>query len=106
MFTAELTRYPYRESFLISEINSHGSNLPVKEASAGINQFFDEIQLAMDNGEIKKMLPLNFLINLLSLIAYPLLTRRLFVQTLDVSDTRFEQLMHERKKMIVEILFI
>jgi len=105
MFTTELTKYPYKESFLISEINSHGFILPARDSSWGIQQFLREVKLAVDSGEIKKVLPVNFMINLLSLIAYPLLTRRLFERMLEFNDTNFETLMHERKKMIIDILF-
>jgi len=48
----------------------------------------------------------SFLVNLLSLIAYPFITRQLFVRTLDVSDSKFEHMMDERKKMIIEVLFV
>jgi TetR/AcrR family transcriptional regulator len=105
MFTTELTKYPYKESFLISEINSNDFILPANKPSEGIHQFLKEIQVAIDNGEIKKLSPINFLINILSLIAYPLLTRRLFERTLELNDTNFEELMQQRKKMIVDILF-
>ena len=70
-----------------------------------MQQFLKEVKLASDNGEIKKTLPINFLINILSLVAYPLLTRRLFERTLELSDTNFEKLMQDRKKIIVDILF-
>jgi TetR/AcrR family transcriptional regulator len=105
MFTAELTKYPYKESFLISEINAHGFSLPTKHSSPGMQQFLKEVQQAVDNGEIKKVLPINFMINMLSLVAYPLLTRRLFERMLELNDTNFEKLMQDRKQMIVDILF-
>ncbi|WP_158996345.1 TetR/AcrR family transcriptional regulator [Mucilaginibacter sp. L196] len=105
MFTAELTKYPYKESFLISEINTHGFSLPTKDSSPGMQQFLKEIKLASDNGEIKEVLPINFMINILSLVAYPLLTRRLFERMLELNDTNFEKLMQERKQMIIDILF-
>ncbi|TWJ03207.1 TetR family transcriptional regulator [Mucilaginibacter frigoritolerans] len=105
MFTAELTMYPYKESFLISEINAHGFSLPTKDSPPGMQQFLEEVKQAADNGEIKKVSPINFMINMLSLVAYPLLTRRLFERMLELDDTNFEKLMQERKKMIIDILF-
>ncbi|WP_091369381.1 TetR/AcrR family transcriptional regulator [Mucilaginibacter mallensis] len=105
MFTTELTKYPYKESFLISEINANGFSFPARDPSPGMQQFLKEIKLASDSGEIKKVLPINFMINILSLVAYPLLTRRLFEQMLELNDTNFEKLMQERKNMIIDILF-
>ena len=105
VFSTELSEYPYKETFMISEINAHGFVMPEKEPSLALQHFFKEIQQAIDRGEIRKMLPVNFMLNLLSLIAYPLLTRPLFKQMLEITDIKFEQLMHERKKIIVEMLF-
>ena len=105
VFSTELSEYPYKETFMISEINAHGFVMPEKEPSPALQYFFKEIQQAIDRGEIRKMLPVNFMLNLLSLIAYPLLTRPLFKQMLEITDIKFEQLMQERKKIIVEMLF-
>jgi TetR/AcrR family transcriptional regulator len=71
VFSADLAEYPFKESFLITEINRHGFILPMKEPSLILQQFFNETQEAMDKGEVKKMLPINFLINLFSLMSYP-----------------------------------
>ncbi|SDE05079.1 transcriptional regulator, TetR family [Mucilaginibacter pineti] len=106
VFLMELSEYPYKEAFMISEINTHGFVMPDKEPSLALKHFFKQIQEAIDRGEVKKMLPLNFMLNLFSLLAYPLLTRPLFKQMLEITDIKFEQLMHERKKIIVEMLFV
>lgn len=106
LFFAEVSEYPYRESFLISEINGHGFNFPEKEPTPVLKQFLKEIESGMEKGEIRKMIPTNFVINLFSLVAYPLLARKLFKHVLDITDDTFAQLMEERKKMIVDISFI
>jgi TetR/AcrR family transcriptional regulator len=104
VFTEEISRYPYKESFFISEINTHGFT-PSERKHAGVERLLNDVQEAVNKGEIKQITPINFLINMLSLVAYPLLTRRLFEQTLEMNDTNFEKLMQERKKMIVDLLF-
>ena len=104
MFTDEISLYPYKESFFISEINTHGFIPPVKE-HPGFEIFFKETQEAVNKREIKQITPIDFLINILSLVAYPLLTRRLFEKTLAENNTNFTQLMQARKKMIVDLLF-
>ncbi|GGH14325.1 TetR/AcrR family transcriptional regulator [Mucilaginibacter phyllosphaerae] len=106
VFFIELNKYPYKESFMISEINSQSFVMPDDRHSAALEPFFKEIKQAMDMGEVRKMLPINFVLNLFSLIAYPLLTRPLFKHMLEIPDAKFEQLMQERKKMILELLFI
>jgi TetR/AcrR family transcriptional regulator len=106
IFYTELTAYPYKESFMISEINSHGWVTPPKERSIPLQNFLKEIQTAMDEGLVKKMKPVNFIINLFSLMAYPLLTRPLFKWIFDLNDPQYEKLLTERKRMILDLLFI
>ena len=106
VFYAELTAYPYREAFLMSEINSHSWVPPTKERSTPLHEFLKEIDTAMDNGLIKRMGPVNFVINLFSLMAYPLLIRPLYKWVFDLNDPQYEKLLTERKKMIVDLLFI
>jgi len=105
VFLRELTRYPYKESFMISEINANGFVAPEKGASPALVHFFKELETAMDKGEIKKMLPINFMLNLFSLTAYPLLVRPLFKELFNINDVKFRELMTERKKVIIEMLF-
>ncbi|HWK08391.1 MAG TPA: TetR/AcrR family transcriptional regulator [Puia sp.] len=106
IFYTELTAYPYKEAFMISEINSHGWVTPPKERSIPLQNFLKEIQTAIDDGLVKKMKPVNFIINLFSLMAYPLLTRPLFKWVFDLNAPQYEKLLTERKKMIVDLLFI
>lgn len=106
VFSADVEEFPYKESFLISEINRHGFVAPEKEHSIVLEQFLKEIQQGIDSGEVKKMLPINFMINLFSLLVYPFITRQLFKQILEVTDIKFEHLMNDRKKMIIDLLFV
>ena len=39
LFYTQLSIYPYQEAFMISEINSHGFNLPHKQRSPVLNDF-------------------------------------------------------------------
>ena len=105
LFYTEFTSYPYKESFMISEINSHGYKAPPKDCSAPLSKFLKEIQKEMGKGTIKKTIPQNFVLNLFSLMAYPLLTRPLFKWVLNETDSSYDKILNERKKMIVDILF-
>jgi len=104
VFYTELTAYPYQESFMISEINSHGFVMDKKDRPEVLTHFLKEIGMEMDNGTIKKMQPVNFLLNLLSLLAYPLLTCPLFKQIFELTDKQYENLLSDRKKMIMDLL--
>jgi len=104
MFYAEVTAFPYKESFMITEINSHDFDIDKKEISPALRVFIKDIQQEMEKGTIKKMRPANFMLNLFSLLAYPLITRPLFKKLFELSDIEFERLLHDRKKMILEML--
>ncbi|MBD1394223.1 TetR/AcrR family transcriptional regulator [Mucilaginibacter glaciei] len=104
VFYNEALKFPYKEAFMISEINSHEFALKQKEAPEALKIFLQDIKKEMDNGTIKKMKPMNFMLNLFSLMAYPLLTRPLFQRTFELTDTQYETLLKDRKKMILEIL--
>ncbi len=104
-FSSEIMQYPYRETFLISEINSHISILPKKEPSGILRDFLKEIQHEMDNGTVKKMKPINFMLNIFSLMSYPQIMKPMFTQVFEINDIQYEKLLTERKKMIVDILF-
>ena len=104
LFYAEFTNYPYKESFMIGEINSNEFEVKEKERSPALQNFLKEVQQEMDQGNIKKMKPVNFMLNLFSLMAYPILTRPLFKKVFELSNPQYEKLMNDRKKMIIEIL--
>lgn len=105
LFYTQLSVYPYQEAFMISEINSHGFNLPHKQRSPVLNDFLKEIQTQMDLGVVRKMKPVNFLLNLFALMTYPILTRPLFKIVFEFSDQQYDKMVKSRKKMIIDMLF-
>jgi TetR/AcrR family transcriptional regulator len=105
VFYTQLTAYPYQESFMIAEINSNGFSIPKKEEPNVLAAFLKEIHTEMEKGVVKKMKPMNFLLNLFALMAYPLLTRPLFKIIFELDDLQYTKLLNDRKKMIVDILF-
>jgi AcrR family transcriptional regulator len=105
IFYTQLTAYPYQESFMIAEINSNAFSIPKKDGPNILAAFLKEIQAEMEKGVVKKMKPMNFLLNLFALMAYPLLTRPLFKIIFELDDLQYTKLLNERKKMIVDILF-
>jgi TetR/AcrR family transcriptional regulator len=104
MFYEEAMSYPYKESFVISEINSNEFDFNKKEKSPALHLFIKEIQQEMDKGTVKKMKPFNFMLNLFSLLAYPLITRPLFKHLFELDSAQYDRLLKDRKKMIFELL--
>ncbi|MGI8634273.1 MAG: TetR/AcrR family transcriptional regulator, partial [Segetibacter sp.] len=64
-----------------------------------------EIQREMEKGTITEMKPINFFINLFSLMAYPFVARPIYLKMFDLTDNGYTKLLVERKKGIVSMIF-
>jgi len=104
-FTEETTQYPYRQLFIITEMNRDIVLYSKRSRVNKVKNFIDEIQVEMDNGELRKMDPRQFIINLFSLMAHPLITAPLQKAIFGMNDDEYAKLMEERKELIFETIF-
>ena len=106
LFLSEHIAYPYTETFVIAEMLSH--NLDVfnlaEKGSPNIKAFLKEIDKEMKAGNIMQMSPVQFMINLFALTSHPLIIRPLNKRMFNLSDKQYNNLMNERKRLIVDIL--
>lgn len=110
VFFDYVTNAPYLQSFLINEMNCKPQSEPQLFARATstppeIRLFLNEISQEMEKGTIMKTSPENFMINLFSLISYPIIMKPLYIDFFEQSSERYEKLMIERKEMIVNMIF-
>jgi AcrR family transcriptional regulator len=72
-----LIRHPFIPAFILKEINRDPSGLFKMVVKYGINLdgIFDQIQQAMDRGEIKSMRPQHLAINVISMCVFPFAVR-------------------------------
>lgn len=105
VFLKEAMHYPYREIFVITEMNRSDVINAKKARAKKVNTFLEEVQLEMDKGNIKRMNPRHFTINLFSLMAYPLVTAPLNKILFGMNDEEYNALLEERKQLIFEIIF-
>ncbi|MGI4751607.1 MAG: TetR/AcrR family transcriptional regulator [Janthinobacterium lividum] len=105
VFLAETTLYPYRETFLVTQINCHVFMFKDTNKPHKIREFIKQIQEEMDKGNVRHMNPLHFIMNLFSLMVYPLIMAPLNKQLFDVDDEKYSQLMAERKELILAQIF-
>jgi AcrR family transcriptional regulator len=105
VFHKEAMRYPYREIFVITEMNRNDVINAKKARAEKVNTFLEEVQREMDKGNIKHMNPRHFTINLFSLMAYPLVTAPLNKILFGMNDEEYNALLEERKQLIFEIIF-
>jgi TetR/AcrR family transcriptional regulator len=109
-------KYPYLEMFLITEINRDGSN----RDGSNMNMLTapgDELRNEMlhgvgeglkeeiKKGHVPKMSAEQFIINTLSLCAYPALYKPMLQQVINMDEVGYQKMIQERKKLIMKVLF-
>jgi AcrR family transcriptional regulator len=105
LFTADKLIYPYQDTFMITEINTIGQQLISNIDTAPTRVFLNEIQKEMDKGTIEPMAPAHFLMNLFSLLSYPLIMSPVYRQLFQLTNDNFDKLLNERKAVICRVLF-
>jgi len=105
VFIEETTQYPYRQLFIITEMNRDLVLYSKRSRVNKVKSFIEEIQLEMDNGKLRKIDPRQFIINLFSLMAHPLITAPLQQAIFGMNDDEYAKLMEERKELIFETIF-
>ncbi|WP_165305012.1 TetR/AcrR family transcriptional regulator [Pedobacter sp. SYP-B3415] len=106
VYLRDMRKYPFKEAFLISEINHKDFVLKNKKKSAKLISFLDEIAAEMKKGTIRTMDPMHFLVNLFSMLSYPIIMSPLYQQLFNLSHTRYENFIDERKDIILQSIFI
>lgn len=100
--------YPYMEMYMVTHINQH--NLWEYKDDDSLRKMlpaiYEEIRHEMDQGYIKRMEPIQFLLNFISLVSFPISMRPLLQQGLDLSDETFEKILDDRKEVILSTIFI
>ena len=104
VFMNDMTAYPYQETFLITEINTAGVNLIKTIDDVPIASFLTEVEKEMNGGVIEKMDPRQFLMNLFSLLSYPLIMAPLYRQFFNIKQEEFDKLIVQRKQLIYQML--
>lgn len=105
VFLRDMIAFPYQETFLVTEINTLGKQLISDIQSGPVKHYLDEAAIEMKKGNIEKMQPAHFLMNLFSLLSYPLIMAPLYKKLFQVSDKGFKELINERGKIIISLLF-
>ena len=105
VYMKELLRYPYRESFLITEICSKNFAMREKKKSDSLAHFLLEVEAEMEKGQIKKGNPIQFMFNLFALMAFPVIMTPLYQKLLDLSAAEYSALIVDRKQLILDQIF-
>jgi AcrR family transcriptional regulator len=108
-FMDSMERHPYLEPFLTLDIiQKRLANSPKmlhKEQPPGFKRYIADIQEEINAGRINYKLPAHFLMNLLSLIVYPFITKPLQMSFLDVNEQQYDEMLKDRKQVILSTIF-
>lgn len=103
--TEEVSKYPYRELYLIEKVKEVDFYALPQGPSPVLQSFLKEIGAEIEKGTVRKMEPENFLINIFSLLIYPIITESLYTRLLNLDKHYYHQLLRERKQIIKQLLF-
>ncbi|HZY82872.1 MAG TPA: TetR/AcrR family transcriptional regulator [Cyclobacteriaceae bacterium] len=96
--------YPYLDTFVVTEIIAQNYKPVDKLANVRMNAFAAQVKAAMGRGEVKGSDPIQFILNLFSLLRYPSVTAPLYKELLGLDDKRYTDLLKKRQKEIVRLL--
>lgn len=98
-------RYPYLETFVVTEIISQKLDVPIRNAGIKWQVFLKEVKAEMDLGTIELMDPLHFVLNLFSMIVYPSIAAPLYTKLFSVSERQYREILKERQSIILRQIF-
>lgn len=98
--------YPYLEIYLVTQINQGCAFNKQDQVQKVLPEFFKQIETEIKKGTIRKMEPIQFVMNVISLISFPLCMRPLIQESLQIDDVAYNKLLKDRKKIILDTLFV
>jgi AcrR family transcriptional regulator len=103
-------KYPFLESFLMVEfanqrLKKNGLTRFSKKQPAPVKQYLAEIKNEMNEGKIPKYNPSHFLINMFSLMIYPIIMKPVQMSMCKLNEKEYQEILNERKQIIINILF-
>lgn len=99
-------QYPYLENYIVTQMNQRETCMLERDNMKEVTSaFLIRLEEEMENGRIEKMEPIQFLLNMISLINFPLTVRPLIQQNLDINDKEYKRILSERKEIILHTLF-
>lgn len=109
-FMEQSLTYPYMDIYLVSRMNEdverQNEIIADLKKTERLKLFLKEIEEEMQKGTITEMPALQFFLNLMSLLTYPVVVQPLFKKIFQQTDKQYRQLLAARKELILKLLFI
>ncbi|MFY0482566.1 TetR/AcrR family transcriptional regulator [Flavobacterium sp. PLA-1-15] len=98
--------YPYMEMYLVTQFNQGCYFKDEEGMDRVLKKFYEEFEVAMEEGLIRKTDPVQFILNMISLTSFPIAMRPLFQKTMHLTDQEYDKILSDRKEIIMDTLFI
>ncbi|NAW50896.1 TetR family transcriptional regulator [Elizabethkingia argentiflava] len=99
--------HPFLKIYVVTQLTHQCKKMANKEhLDYVIRVLGKELQEEIKKGNIKPISPVQFMLNMSSLISFPTCMRPLLQESFQLTDSQFEQILKERKQVILDSLFI
>ena len=107
-YTKMLRDNPDLPMFVLHEMHQHPERF--KEFIGAIQPtipqtFLNQVQKAVENGELRPITPQNFLINLLSWCMFPVVAKNMITSIMGMDEIQYRNLVDEREQLIPDLMF-
>ncbi|GAA0550862.1 TetR/AcrR family transcriptional regulator [Chitinophaga japonensis] len=103
-----LSQYPHIPLFVLNELQQNPALLIKKFRSRpdfpDLERFLREIAVAGEKGEIRKISPIQLLLNVLSMCIFPFVAKPLAQAVFGMDDVQFRMLIEERRQLVSDFV--
>lgn len=104
---ASALKYPFLEIYVVTEMQICKHSPKDQDFISEVRQVLTrELEVQIKKGNIKPISPVQFILNIASLVSFPTCVRPLLQETLALSDKEFDDTIRARKQVILDTIFI
>lgn len=105
---ASAIQYPFLEIYIVSQLGNkdpkiHQTDNLLNEAKLILN---NDLKIQIEKGCIRPIDSVHFLLNISSLVSFPFCVRPLVMKSWKLSKKEFDQILKERKQVILDTIFV
>lgn len=105
LFFEQAQQYPYLEMYIVTQVNQGTCFKDPEVMGKLLGEFYGQIEEEMEKGNVMKMRPEQFVINMISLTSFPVSMRPMIEKTMGFTKEEYDTILAERKEIILKTLF-